>query len=254
MSIVDDFNNSFGVQAVTASNAGSLGLPGEDTITAEVINRSREQSKERILALTGEQKVNLGVGELNTSLFDNDDNVIDLTDNKQTINTGADNDEITVSGHSNTINSEEGDDTIRLESGSTKGTRGNPVFFTGIGPGNVNSAGILAFRTGANYTGSTIDAGEGNDNISIDEITTTNGLVSLAGGEGSDTLSLAGSSEDYTITQNRNGSRTYIHNETGTKIEIAADIERITIGDETVEDSEGSRPWNPWMLNRNGRD
>jgi hypothetical protein len=86
MSIVDDFNNSFGVQAVKASNAGSVGLPGEDTITAEVINRSRDQSKERILALTGEQKVNLGVGELNTSLFDNDDNVIDLTDNKQTIN------------------------------------------------------------------------------------------------------------------------------------------------------------------------
>ncbi|MFM7458702.1 MAG: hypothetical protein ACKO3R_08610, partial [bacterium] len=123
--------------------------------------------------------------------------LINTTGDNNTVDSGAGNDTITASGQNTKINSGDGNDIVRLHSGSKGGT---------------------------------INTGTGNDSIFIDKITTKDGLLNIAGGDGYDILSLAGPMADYTITENKNGSKTYIHRATGTRIEIASDIEDVKFG------------------------
>jgi hypothetical protein len=119
---------------------------------------------------------------------------INKTGNYKTITTDDDNDKITIKGRSNNVDSGAGDDTVRFSSGSRGGS---------------------------------IESGEGDDNIFIDKITTKKGSLALAGGEGYDILSLAGPSSDYTIKEHQNGSKTYTHKATGTRIQVNSDIEDV---------------------------
>jgi Ca2+-binding RTX toxin-like protein len=132
-----------------------------------------------------------------TILTSTGNDLINTTGDNNKVQSGAGNDTITASGSNTNIQSGEGNDIVRLRSGSRGGT---------------------------------IDAGTGNDSIFIDKITTQGGVLDIDGGAGYDILSLAGPMADYTITENKDGSKTYIHRATGTRIEIASDIEDVKFG------------------------
>ncbi|MFM7457946.1 MAG: calcium-binding protein [bacterium] len=155
-------------------------------------------------------RINLGLGN----------DVLESTGDENVIDSGRGNDTLSIIGNSNSINSGSGEDFITING------KDNSV---DAGSGNDT------ISLGKDSTGSKINAGSGNDKINVGQMT-KDSKNTINGGEGTDTVTLTGSANDYKVATNKDGSKTYTHNTSNAALTIGADVENVAFTGDRITD------------------
>lgn len=85
----------------------------------------------------------------------------------------------------------------------------------------------------------TIDAGEGDDVVNIDD-TGVNSIFNVAGGDGVDTVNMSGDLSDYTFINNGDNTLTLLNNTSGSETTIDTTVENLVLNDGSQIDFDGA--------------
>ena len=183
-------------------------------------NNIETGSGDDVLASLGHNnKIKTGTGE----------DLIDNNGDGNTIRTQSGDDSVLSTGDNNTLKLGRGDDYAAVygDNNMIKTGAGSDNIFV-EGKDNVVKAGSGSdfISVGADSDGTEIQAGSGSDEIYIER--QNGGEINIIGGVGQDTLTLEGNESEFELSVNADtGDKIYTHIETGSIINVAADVENI---------------------------